>query len=105
MSRPLLAVAIGSLLLGVLAGCASDSKAVADPTVDPSARTGAAQARELRRQQICENISRQLRAVSSSKPDGLFPFPEYRNRERDPASPNAEIYELKDMQRRYRCRD
>jgi len=91
-----------------LSGCASD------PAPDPASEqetdlttvatgSGVVQERERQRQQMCDDIAQQLRAVGTYQPDGLFPFPEYRNRERDPTSPNAEIYELKDMQRRYRC--
>jgi len=52
---------------------------------------------------MCDDIAQQLRAVGTSRSDGLFPFPEYRNREFDPSSPDAEIYELRNLQRRYRC--
>jgi hypothetical protein len=89
----------------LLWGCASDPQP--DPTepdlTTEASRSGVVEERERQRKQMCDDIAQQLRAVGTSQPDGLFPFPEYRNRERDPTSPNAEIYALKDMQRRYRC--
>ncbi len=90
-----------ALLVVGLSGCASDSQE-SDPMTDASS-SGAAEARELQRKQICDDIAQQLATLGTSQPDGLFPFPEYRNRERDSSSPNIRLYDLKNMQRRYRC--
>ena len=96
-----LSVFTAALLVAGLSGCASDSQE-SDPMTDASS-SGAAEARELQRKQICDDIARRLSALGTSQPDGLFPFPEYRNRERGSSNPNIEMYDLRNMQRRYRC--
>ena len=96
-----LSVFTAALLVAGLSGCASDSQE-SDPMTDASS-SGAAEARELQRKQICVDIARRLSALGTSQPDGLFPFPEYRNRERASSNPNIEMYDLRNMQRRYRC--
>ena len=90
-----------ALLVVGLSGCASDSQGT-DPMTDASS-SNAAGTRELQRKQICDDIAQQLRALGTSQPDGSFSFPEYQNRERDSSRPSARLYDLKNMQRRYRC--
>ncbi len=96
-----LSVFTAALLVAGLSGCASEPQE-SDPMTDASS-SGAAEVRELQRKQICDDIAQQLRNLGRSQPDGLFPFPEYRNRERDSNSPSIQLYDLRNMQRRYRC--
>jgi hypothetical protein len=92
------------ILGGVFWGCASDPKSDVE-VASNSPQLADLDQQEAQREQICASIAAQLRtSATGSRPDGLFPYPQDRNRE-ESGFPGAdvEVQRLRAMQQRYRC--